>query len=118
MKPRTTTAYHEAGHVVDLPLASIRLDFQPRDNLIEETVQKYMALLRQGEKLPPLEVRFDGKHYFLADGFHRLEAARRMGLKTIAVEIRRGTLAEMETEYKEYLVRLRADLAKGAAKKK
>jgi hypothetical protein len=36
-------------------------------------------------------VYFDGEHYFLADGFHRLAAARVAGLEEIPVEVRQGT---------------------------
>jgi hypothetical protein len=93
-----------------LAVAAIRLDFQPRENLIEETVQKYVERLRRGGRLRPLRVRFDGEEYFLEDGFHRLEAARRVGIKTIEVESRPGTLAEMEAEFDKYLERLKAKL--------
>ena len=41
-------------------------------------------------------MRFDGKSYWLEDGFHRLEAVRKIGLKTIAAKVIPGTLAEME----------------------
>jgi hypothetical protein len=52
--------------------------------------------LKRGDKLPPVRVRFDGKSYWLEDGFHRLEAVRKIGLKTIAAKVIPGTLAEME----------------------
>jgi hypothetical protein len=95
-----------------LRIESIRLDFQPAENLIEETVQKYIASLKRGEQLSPLRVRFDGHNYFLEDGFHRVEAAKRRGVKTLCADVAPGTLEDMEAEFSDYLKRLRAHLAK------
>ena len=93
-----------------LRITQIRLDFQPAECLIEETVQTYVDRLKRGDRLSPLRVRFDGTNYFLEDGFHRFEAARRLRLKTVEAWILPGTLAEMETEYADYLKRLRTEL--------
>ena len=93
-----------------MQISAIRLDFQPPENLVEETVQTYVDQLRRGERLNPLRVRFDGTNYFLEDGFHRLEAARRMKCKTVEVEIFPGTLAEMEAEFRNHLTRLKTEL--------
>lgn len=57
--------------------SALRLDFQSRENLDEESVHRYAQTLRNGESLPAIYVRFDGTSYFLQDGFHRVEAARR-----------------------------------------
>lgn len=45
-------------------------------------------------------VRFDGQNHFLQDGFHRLEAALRLGIKLIDAEISSGTLQEMQAEWR------------------
>ena len=37
-----------------LRVSDIRLDFQPSENLIKETVQTYVDRLRCGEPLPPI----------------------------------------------------------------
>ena len=95
-----------------LRIETIRLDFQPAENLIEETVQKYVACLKCGEELAPLSVRFDGHTYFLADGFHRVAAAKRCGVTTLEADVTPGTLEEMEAEFSDHLKRLRARLAK------
>ena len=42
-------------------------------------------------ELPPVVVFQDGKRYILADGFHRVAAARKNGLTEIRAEIRPGT---------------------------
>ena len=64
-------------------------------------MQENVGRLRSGEKLPPLVVRFDGTNYWLQDGFHRIEAATRMGFEKVEAEIIAGTLADMEQEFKE-----------------
>ena len=108
MKPRTNRAriqQNEATNVKTrnqvLPIDTIRLDFQPSICLFEEKVQENVGRLRSGEKLPPLVVRFDGTNYWLQDGFHRIEAATRMGFEKVEAEIIAGTLADMEQEFKE-----------------
>jgi ParB-like nuclease domain len=97
-----------------LRVETIRLDFQLTECLIEETVREYMEQLRRGDAIQPLSVRFDGTDYFLVDGFHRLEAARRLALTSIEAEVSPGTLAEMEAEYSRYLTRLKKGLARKA----
>jgi ParB-like nuclease domain len=84
-----------------LRIADIHLDFQPPENLIEETVQEYVCKLLCGEAIEPVVVRFDGSRHLLFDGFHRLEAARRVGRQTIEADVSPGTLADMEAEYRE-----------------
>jgi len=93
-----------------LQISDVRLDFQPRENLMEEEVLEYVDKIKRGQKLPPIRVRFDGTHYFCENGFHRLEAARRMGLTEIRAQVLKGTLAEMEAEWEIYLEQLRKSL--------
>lgn len=40
-------------------------------------VYDYEDQMRAGDKFPPIVVFFDGSRYWLADGFHRVAAARR-----------------------------------------
>ena len=89
------------------------LDFQERECLIEEVVQPYLTRIAEGETLEPVTVRFDGESYFLQDGYHRVEAAQRSGLREIDVEIFPGTLQDMEAEFREMLRVIRADLRSG-----
>jgi hypothetical protein len=101
-----------------LPVDVLRLDFQPEHCLIEDTVEQYLERLRHGEKLQPVTVRFDGKFYWLQDGFHRLEAARRVGLKKIEADVSPGTLAEMEADFRRYIGRLKKALAEEAQRRR
>ena len=55
-------------------------------------VADFAADMESGSRFPPLVVFRDGEGlYHLADGFHRLEAARRAGLKTFPCLVRAGT---------------------------
>lgn len=61
-----------------LPLDQIRTDggTQPRAFLDPATVQNYAEAMSRGDQFPPLIVFHDGTTYWLADGFHRLQAAK------------------------------------------
>ena len=76
-----------------LALEEIRRDggTQPRATINHLTVTEYAADMREGASFPPVLLFFDGADYWLADGFHRLEAAFSIGLKEIAAEVRPGT---------------------------
>lgn len=100
------------SHLRRLPIDRIRLGFQPGDNLIEDRVTKYADQMRHRAKIDPVLVCYDGKDYLLKDGFQRVEAAIRMGRKTILAEIIPGTRAEMAADWQRFLAALRIDLAK------
>jgi uncharacterized ParB-like nuclease family protein len=97
-----------------IKIAILRLDYQAPECLIEERVLERMQEIADGHPLEPILVRFDGESYFVYDGFHRVEAARRSGILEIDAEISPGTLQEMEEEYRKYLDTLRTDLRSGA----
>ena len=71
------------GHIRRLRIDRLCLDFQPHENLINDTVTEYMDCMRRREKIDPVEVCFDGTNYNLKDRFHRVQAAIRLGRKTI-----------------------------------
>jgi hypothetical protein len=66
-------------------------DVQPRDTMSSNLIREYAALYAEGQDLPPITVFQDGQEYWLADGFHRVSAAREAGLDEIAAEVREGT---------------------------
>ena len=78
---------------MQLKLQEIRLDgnTQPRSRVYDETVTSYTEALLDGATFPPVDVFFDGKHYWLADGFHRYHAHRRNKVPTIDATIHKGT---------------------------
>jgi hypothetical protein len=62
-----------------------------RDALDAGTVSEYAEALRAGAKFPPIVVLFDGSDYWLADGFHRLEAHRQAELQEIETDVHDGS---------------------------
>jgi hypothetical protein len=55
---------------------NIRVDggTQPRAQIDQTVCDEYGERMKAGEKFPPIDVFFDGEDYWLADGFHRLQA--------------------------------------------
>jgi hypothetical protein len=81
-------------NAVEIPLAEIvaHADTQMRVVGIDPgTVASYADDLKAGAIFPPIRVYHDGAEYHLADGFHRVEAARQIGRAIILAEIRQGT---------------------------
>lgn len=50
--------------------------------------------MRRGDTFPPIDVYFDNKTYWLADGFHRLQAALQTEQKTIQATVHKGSQRE------------------------
>ena len=79
--------------MVKLEISLIQADSatQPRVKLNQKLIDEYTEAITKGANFPPLTVFDDGIHYWLADGFHRLEAAKKTAASIIAVDIRQGT---------------------------
>ena len=78
--------------VKKLPYTLIAYDHGTQQRMIcEETVENYTALMKENVVFPPLEVVFDGRMYYLWDGFHRFFAGQAAGIKTFACNVTRGT---------------------------
>jgi hypothetical protein len=78
---------------VSLHIDSIRIDggTQSRASINEATVAEYAeAMADPATVFPPVIAYFDGREYWLADGFHRLAAWRQIGRTDIPAEIRQG----------------------------
>lgn len=58
-----------------------------RQKLDEETIQQYMDSFTE---LPPVVVFETDGEFLLADGFHRVVAAQRLGVSEIEAEVKRG----------------------------
>ena len=71
----------------------IRIDggTQPREFIDEAVVAEYAEAMTEGAQFPPVSVVFDGVAYWLADGFHRYHASRKLGWKTLDAEVTKGT---------------------------
>jgi ParB-like chromosome segregation protein Spo0J len=79
--------------LTSLALDKIKLDggTQSRAKVDEEVVADYAQIIRDGTDLPPVVAFHDGKNYWLADGFHRIEAYRSAGAVEIEADVRQGT---------------------------
>jgi hypothetical protein len=86
-----------AGSVM-VPLNNIPTDAigQTRVKVCDAVVREYAAAMREQEaagglRFPPVVLFSDGQERWLADGFHRVLAARMAGLTEIAADVRAGT---------------------------
>lgn len=65
---------------------------QSREKMNRERVEEYALAFKNGEKFPPIIVFYGGITYWVADGFHRVEAARMAGKTEIMADIRGGDI--------------------------
>ena len=66
---------------------------QSRAAICQATVEEYAEAMADPDRVfPPVTVYFDGRNYWLADGFHRLEAWRQIGRAEIPAEVRQGNV--------------------------
>jgi uncharacterized ParB-like nuclease family protein len=82
------------GRTLIINLADIKSEgLQVRVAMDTDTVAEYIAIERDTKKeLPPVVVFSDkARVYWLADGFHRVEARRQRGEKTIRAKVIRGS---------------------------
>jgi ParB-like nuclease domain len=78
---------------VKLAVAQIREDggTQSRAQLNLDAVKAYAEAMRDGVTFPPVIVFYDGKDYWLADGFHRVAAAVDASITELEADVRQGT---------------------------
>lgn len=67
---------------------------QSRHVIQNSVVEDYAALLKDGVKLPPVDVFCEGEDCYLADGFHRYLAHELAGLTEIDATIHDGSLED------------------------
>ena len=67
---------------------------QSRVSISQETVDDYARQMEDGAKFPAVIVFHDGVEYYLADGFHRYLANRKLKQNSIAADVVTGTLRE------------------------
>ncbi len=83
--------FEKQPHYLDI--FSIRVDggTQPRHGLNQAVVSEYAEAMLDGAVFPAVTVFYDGTTYWLADGYHRLQAARKAELTKIAAKICQGS---------------------------
>lgn len=74
-----------------IKIEDLDLSLQTRSGTDAETINNYAEAMADGAQFPDVTVFTDGKHYWLADGFHRVMAAKQLGKKQISADIRKGT---------------------------
>jgi hypothetical protein len=81
--------------VQTIPIDKIRIDGGTQQRpLDQDALAEYTHRVVDGSKPPAVEVVFDGKKYWMWDGFHRYHAHVAAGQKCIAVNVRKGTQRE------------------------
>lgn len=64
---------------------------QTRAKIDADTVRDYADAMTDGATFPAITVFYDGTAYWLADGFHRLAAAKGLGWRDIDADVKQGT---------------------------
>ena len=81
---------------MNLSLDKIRIDCgtQSREKIDEKVVARYADDMQNGAKFPPIDVVFDGEHYYPTDGHHRYLAAQLIKAPCIDCNVTDGTLRD------------------------
>ena len=74
-----------------IKIADLDLTLQTRAGTDVETINNYAEAMADGAHFPDVTVFTDGERYWLADGFHRVMAAKQNGKATIPADVRKGT---------------------------
>jgi hypothetical protein len=79
---------------ISLEKIIINAGTQSRAKIDENVVADYADKMNDGVEFPPVVVFHDGAQYFLADGFHRYFARKRIGSPGITCDVHEGTLRD------------------------
>lgn len=74
-----------------IKIEDLDLSLQTRSETDAETIDNYAEAMADGAQFPEVTVFTDGAHFWLADGFHRVMAAKQLGKKQISADVRKGT---------------------------
>lgn len=74
-----------------IKIEDLDLSLQTRSGTDAETIDNYAEAIADGAQFPEVTVFTDGTHFWLADGFHRVMAAKQLGKKQISADVRKGT---------------------------
>jgi hypothetical protein len=74
-----------------IPLDRIATDgTQSRADLNDTVITEYAEAYQEGINFPAIDVYFDQKTYWVADGFHRLKAMQHIGRDSISANVHEG----------------------------
>ena len=74
-----------------IKIADLDLSLQTRAGTDADTIKTYAEAMADGAQFPDVTVLTDGTKYWLADGFHRVMAAKVNGKSAISADVRKGT---------------------------
>ena len=74
-----------------IKIADLDLSLQTRAGTDADTINNYAEAMADGAQFPDVTVFTDGETYWLADGFHRVLAAKSNGKASISADVRKGT---------------------------
>ncbi len=80
----------------EIPISQIIEDpaIQPRSKIKSTVIDDYAAAMRSGAQFPAIDVFRINDRYYVVDGFHRLQATRKVGRESIHAEIHQGTVRD------------------------
>lgn len=83
----------EAVGTQELPIGLIQTNggTQTRAEINKDVVDEYADQMEMRALFPAVVVFYDGERYWLADGFHRLAAVKRLNWTRIFADVRQGT---------------------------
>lgn len=80
-----------------IKLEDLRIDGDTQNRPLDQaTVDHYAECMESGDEFPVVKATFDGKYYWLWDGFHRYFAYKKMGYATIELDYIPGTQEDAE----------------------
>ena len=79
------------GRDMKIKIADLDLTLQTRAGTDADTIRTYAEAMADGAQFPDVTVFTDGETYWLADGFHRVLAAKSNGKTAISADVRKGT---------------------------
>lgn len=85
------TASSRAIQTLLLTNITVDHELQSRTAMHMDEMAEFSRAIVDGAVFPPIDVFWDGKHYWLADGFHRHGAHARAGLKDIRAIVHDGS---------------------------
>jgi len=87
-------------NTLSVPINEIRIDGNTQYRMVidQPTVYNYRDAIKHDDELPLIDVIYDGKDYWLTDGFHRYHAFKLLGIKEIRVNCRNGCLRDAQIE--------------------
>ena len=73
--------------ILEIPLSRIHIKWHgDMENVIGSDMGSYFKNTQYNE-LPPIDISFDGKRFYLEDGHHRYGYAHKLGIKRVPVKV-------------------------------